>query len=298
MQVNKIKVDSNLKEVIKHGSSDLPITLYNDDFSLFDEGYIRWHWHKELQISYVLSDKVCFQVEGKEIILEPEEGIIFNTNVLHQIKPYFDNCNMYSFVFDSNFIDGNEDSLINKKYISSILNSNNLKYIVLKKEVNWQKKILEYTKKAFNAFNSKEYAYELEVRNYLSYIWIILLREVKDYNECNNRLSQYDEDRVRQALEYIQDNYSEDISLEDIAMSINISKSECCRSFKRVLNSTPFEYLMEYRILKSTQYLCNSNESISNIALNVGFNGISYYGKVFKRYMNCTPSQYRRKHNI
>ena len=40
MQVNKIDVDSNLQEIIKHGSSDLPIALYNDDFSLFDEGYI------------------------------------------------------------------------------------------------------------------------------------------------------------------------------------------------------------------------------------------------------------------
>lgn len=117
---------------------------------------------------------------------------------------------------------------------------------------------------------------------------------MNDYNKCDNRLSQYDEERVRVALEYIQENYSEDISLKDIAMSINISKSECCRSFKRVLNITPFEYLMEYRVLKSTQYLCNSNDSIANIALNVGFNGISYYGKVFKKYMNCTPSQYRR----
>ena len=48
---------------------------------------------------------------------------------------------------------------------------------------------------------------------------------MNDYNKCDNRLSQYDEERVRVALEYIQENYSEDISLKDIAMSINISKS-------------------------------------------------------------------------
>ncbi|WP_394903629.1 helix-turn-helix domain-containing protein [Clostridium butyricum] len=53
---------------------------------------------------------------------------------------------------------------------------------------------------------------------------------------------------------------------------------------------------MEYRILKSSHYLCNTNKSIANIAIDVGFNGISYYGKIFKKYMGCTPSQYRTRY--
>ena len=76
MQVNKIEVDKNLKEIIRHGTSELPIALYTDDFSLFEDGFIRWHWHKELQISYVLCDKIYFQFEGKEIILFPKEARI------------------------------------------------------------------------------------------------------------------------------------------------------------------------------------------------------------------------------
>ncbi|WP_253287447.1 helix-turn-helix domain-containing protein [Clostridium bornimense] len=59
---------------------------------------------------------------------------------------------------------------------------------------------------------------------------------------------------------------------------------------------TPFNYLKEYRVLQSNNYLSNSDESISNIAFKVGFNGISYYGKVFKEHMNCSPSQYRMNH--
>ena len=295
MQVNKIEVDNNLKEVIRHGSSEFPMAVYTDDFSLFEEGFIRWHWHKELQISYVLSDKICFQVEGKEFILEQGEGIILNTNVLHQINPYINNCKMFSIVFDSSFISGNENLLINKMYINPILDSCNLKFIILKKGVNWQKEILDYSKQIFNAFHNREYGYELEVRNYLNIIWLILLRKVRSYNKNFKQLHSNDEEKVRLALEYIHNNYSENISLRDISKAVNISKSECCRSFQRVIKMTPFEYLMEYRILKSTNYLSNSNESISNIALNVGFNGISYYGKIFKKYMNCTPSQYRRK---
>lgn len=55
---------------------------------------------------------------------------------------------------------------------------------------------------------------------------------------------------------------------------------------------------MRYRISKASELLLKSKESISNIAFDVGFNGTSYFGKVFKKYMNCTPSQYRNKYLI
>ncbi|WP_279373122.1 helix-turn-helix domain-containing protein [Clostridium arbusti] len=59
---------------------------------------------------------------------------------------------------------------------------------------------------------------------------------------------------------------------------------------------TPFDYLIEYRISKASELLLKSKEPISNIAFDVGFNGISYFGKVFRKYMNCTPSEYRKKY--
>lgn len=295
MQVSKIEVDENLEEIVQYVSSDFPLVIYTDEFSLFEEGYIRWHWHKYLQISYVLHDQVCFQVNGEDIILNPKEGIIFNSNVLHQIKPYNDDCKMISIMFDDSIISGSEQSLIGKKYVDTVIKSKNLNFIILKRYISWQKYILEYIEKTYAVYNNKEYAYELEVVNNINQIWLNLIRNLKDKIEkSNNKISQ-DEERVKSAINYIKYNYNHEISLDDIAQSCNISKSECCRSFKRILKITPFEYLMEYRVLKATEYLYNTDESISNICMNVGFNGISYFGKVFKKYMNCTPSQYKSK---
>ena len=203
---------------------------------------------------------------------------------------------MFSIVFDSAFISADDTSLIRKAYVEPILKNNDFKFIVLKDEIEWQKEILEYSRNINEAFNSKAYAYELEIKNYLNLIWLILLRNADISNNNVKSISRHDEDRVKIALEYIHSHYSSNISLSDIAKSSNISKSECCRSFKRVLKSTPFEYLIEYRVLKSTHYLSNTSESIANIAINVGFNGISYYGKKFREYMGCTPSQYRIKY--
>ncbi|QZY56474.1 AraC family transcriptional regulator [Crassaminicella profunda] len=297
MQISKIEVTENLQETTKHGSYDFPMAIYTDKFNLFEDGHIRWHWHKELQFSYVLCDKVVFFIENQKIILEPGEGIMVNSNILHQIKPYNNNnCMMFSIVFDPTLIGGTQQSLIEKKYLNPIIESSNLKFIYLKPTVQWQKNILKYLEEVFFLSNQKTYGYELEMRNFMSSLWLNLIKEVKEEIKDSTSAVSHDEERVKSALQYIHKYYSDNILLDNIARAANISKSECCRSFKRILRVTPFEYLMEYRISKASEQLLKSKESISNIAFNVGFNGISYFGKVFKKYMNCTPSEYRNKH--
>lgn len=299
MQASKIEVDENLQETTKHGSYDFPMAIYTDKFNLFEDGYIRWHWHKEIQFSFCLYDTVTFFIENQKITLEAGDGIMVNSNVLHQIKPYKnDNCMMFSIDLDPTLIGGNKHSLIEKKYVKPILESNNLKFITLKRDVQWQKNILKHIKKIFSLWNEKPYGYELEIKIYLGSLWLNIIREVKEEIKESESAVSHDEERVKLALRYIHEHYAENISLNNIAMIANISKSECCRSFKRILRVTPFEYLMEYRTLKASELLLKSKISISNIAFDVGFNGISYFGKVFKKYMNCTPSEYRHKYSV
>jgi len=299
MQLSKIEINDNLQETTKHGSYDFPIVIYTDKFNLFEDGHIRWHWHKELQFSYCLYDKVVFFVENQEITLEAGEGIMINSNVLHQIKPYNNNNSMmFSIVFDPTLIGGSKHSLIEKKYLNPIIESSNLKFICLKPDVQWQKNILKHLKEVFSLSNEKPYGYELEMSNCLGSLWLNLVREVKEEIKDSVPTVSYDEERVKLALQYIHRYYADNILLDNIAMAANISKSECCRSFKRILRITPFEYLMEYRILKASEQLLKSKKSISIIALDVGFNGVSYFGKVFKKYMNCTPSEYRSKNSV
>lgn len=297
MQATRIEVNNNLQETVKHGSYDFPLAIYTDKFNLFEDGYIRWHWHKELQFSYSLYDKVVFFIEDEKIILSPGEGIMVNSNVLHQIKPYNNsNCMMFSIDFDLTLIGGTEQSLIEKKYLTPIIENSNLKFISLKPNVSWQKSILAHLKEIFTLSHEKSYGYELEMRNYLSIVWLNLIKEKKEEIKNSVPTVSNDDERVKLAMNYIQKHYTDNIHLDTIAMAANVSKSECCRSFKRILKVTPFEYLMEYRVSKAAELLLKSKESISNIALDVGFNGISYFGKVFKKYMNCSPSEYRNKY--
>ena len=105
-----------------------------------------------------------------------------------------------------------------------------------------------------------------------------------------------DESRTKAAITYIMEHYEEPITLQDIADSIHISKSECCRCFKRCLQLTPFDYLLKYRIYSAVDLLAqdSSTLSISDIALKVGFNSSSYFNKLFKKYIGYTPSAYKK----
>lgn len=222
-----------------------------------------------------------------------------NSNVLHQIKPYKNtNCMMFSIDFDPILIGGTQHSLIEKKYLYPIIGNSNLKFAYLKPDVQWQNNILKYLKQIFSLSTQKPYGFELEVRNCLGIIWLNLIREVKREIKNSVPVVSHDEDRVKLVLQYIHGNYAANIILDNIAAAANISKSECCRSFMRILRVTPFEYLMEYRISKASELLLKSKKSVSVIAFDVGFNGISYFGKVFKKYMNCTPSEYRSSHSV
>lgn len=178
MQASKISVDKNLKETVKHGTSALPIAVYTDNFELFDNGYIRLHWHNDLQFSYVLSEKIVFFIDGKELVLNPGEGIIINSNILHEIKPYKKNCRMFTINFDPLVIGGTLESVAQEKYVQPFLKSSYIKYIILNRNIDWQKIILNYMYEIFELFNSQSYLYELNMINNINLIWITLISKI------------------------------------------------------------------------------------------------------------------------
>ncbi len=142
----------------------------------------------------------------------------------------------------------------------------------------------------------KPICYEMLTKSSILQLWTYIYKyfHSKPSDDFAAGASTQDEQRIEQAILYIYGHFTEPITLDDIAGSILVSKSECCRCFKRTLNVTPFEYLMKYRILESTKRMRQKPyESIAEIAGSVGFNNTSYYSKIFKKYMGCTPTEYR-----
>lgn len=98
---------------------------------------------------------------------------------------------------------------------------------------------------------------------------------------------------MNRVLEYIHTHYIEDIKVETIADLAQQSKFHFMRSFKKLTNTTPYQYILKLRIEKGKELLRFSNKSITEIAFELGFSSSSQFYRNFIRIVGCTPKRFR-----
>lgn len=98
---------------------------------------------------------------------------------------------------------------------------------------------------------------------------------------------------IKESLDYVHKNYTKQITIDDICDKFKINKCYFCYMFKKETGLTFINYLNNYKIEKSKDLLKNTNMTLLDISLEVGFNNQSYYSTIFKKYTNMTPLEYR-----
>ena len=101
-------------------------------------------------------------------------------------------------------------------------------------------------------------------------------------------------DSIKPALSYIENHYSENISLDDLARTAGFNKRYFCKIFKSLTTKTPIEYLNLYRInIAKKMLLDNSTISVSEVAYACGYNDSAYFIRIFKKTLNTTPAKFQ-----
>jgi AraC-like DNA-binding protein len=99
---------------------------------------------------------------------------------------------------------------------------------------------------------------------------------------------------VRQAMAFMQVHYAEQLSREEVAAHVGLNDDYLTACFRKELGLTPVAYLSRYRIQQAKLLLRNTHKSITDIALEVGFSGSSYFSRIFHRETGMSPAEYRR----
>lgn len=279
-------------------TGEYPVAVTFIDLTKFYENV---RWHDSIEINIVNNGIVEVQISEKNIYLEAGQGIILLPNIVHSIRAVTpDKCTLYSVHFHPSFIFTYEQPFIGNKYMKAVLESPNLQTVKLEEKNTWDNIVLDTINDLIAANLTKKYGYELISKSLLCTFWALLLQKI-DNSSLQKRTIKastiLDSERVKMAITFMEQHYTESISLDDIAAYVHISKSECCRCFKRSLKLSPFEYLMRYRIYVASRTIIeNPNlKSISDLGFSVGFNNSSYFNKIFKHFLNCTPTEYRKK---
>ena len=110
----------------------------------------------------------------------------------------------------------------------------------------------------------------------------------------NNKAHFQHKHEIEMVINYIATNYDKKITLDNLCEITHVSKFHFLKLFKIYTGFTPYEYLINYRINMAKQLLKNTNVTISDISINVGFNDESSFIKQFKKAIGYTPLNYRR----
>ncbi len=97
--------------------------------------------------------------------------------------------------------------------------------------------------------------------------------------------------------QYINEHFSEPITLDSLAQMVHINKYHLVRTFQKEYGTTPINYLIETRLRESRFMLENTDYSTSQIVSLLGFSSPSYFSQCFRRRENMSPSQYRELHS-
>jgi AraC-like DNA-binding protein len=111
--------------------------------------------------------------------------------------------------------------------------------------------------------------------------------------ERNRELSQQAQRLVRQAMAYIHEHYAEPISRTDLAQHVALSEDYLTACFRKELGVTPITYVIRFRVNQAQQLLLDTDKTITEIALDVGFSDSGYFSRVFRREVGLSPTDYR-----
>lgn len=298
---HRTEQNGDLHTIRSFKNKDYPVDTYYFQMSLLSMLVVRWHWHEDLEIILVISGEAWVRTEEKSVLLHKGQGIFVNQNILHSIRSSDrSDCTLYSLRFHPSLIFGLNGGSLSDKYLAPVTESPHLKYLELYNDGGSREEILTLADRAIKIDLKKPFGYELEVKSLLCHIWGLLLSGTEQQEEVPEEvpIPHTDSKRIKKAMRYIEANHALPLSLDEIAESIHLSKSECCRCFKRTIGLTPFEYLMRYRIFEAARKIQQKEaeaETISDLAASVGFNSPSYFNKIFKKYLHCTPLEYKRR---
>lgn len=282
--INSVNLNS------RTGFPYLVLDVVDDTPSRRNPGFRVMHWHEDLQFIYVAGGAVEIRTLRETEKLSQGEAVFINNNVVHCVQRV-GSCHYNSFIFPAFFLkfyDGSPAGSL----VDNVTANEKITILRIAPESEWQKKILAALRRLAALEKDKTaFSYTYEVLVNLSCIWLTMCMNMKIPSGLEADAASL---RVQKVLRYIDQHYAEELTLSDLSESASISRSECTRCFRQCLGTTPYQYLLVYRLSKAAQLLKNTDMSIGDICADVGFQQMSHFGKCFREKTGLSPRDYRR----
>lgn len=273
-------------ECKQRGTFDFPIEFYHIDDS-HPQYTMPYHWHLEYEIIRILEGSFAISLDEEEFTAKKGDVIFIPGGMLHAGIP--EHCIYECIVFDMNMLIGKED--IVRKYLEPIMNHTILIHNYLPSE---ETRLHETIWNLFDAFREQNLAYQLIIKGTLHEVFgTMLARNLFTLASLQSPKNHKRIQQLKKALELMENQYSSSLTLEQLSKVAGMSPKYFCQFFQEMTHKSPIEYLNYYRIERACYMLMHTDTSITELSLNCGFNDLSYFIKMFKKYKGITPAKYR-----
>ncbi|CAM4314064.1 AraC family transcriptional regulator [Paenibacillus phoenicis] len=287
----------SLKESKSHGNERQPFGTYWYRYGP-GEHVIDCHWHDEAEFFYCLEGETLFQVDTDYFPVRAGEAVFIDGGDIHAAHAHGEQgCAFFSLVFDTQLLASVHYDAVQENLVLPLQERKATFPRYIRRDTAADVALLEHIVALMRSCSTESPGYEGAVKGHL----FLMLAEIAATGRAVNRSHSSSRsesskiDRLKTVIQHIQHNYSHPIRLAELAALIPMSEGQFCRFFKSMTRQTPMDYINSYRIRQAAELLRDPERKISDIALEVGFDNISYFIRVFRKAMNCSPSEFRKR---
>lgn len=265
-----------LYEFIEH-EADMPFKLFVNSVN-----YIPFHWHKEVEILYVLEGSVIMHLDQKQYTLNQDDVVVVNSMSVHQIEGSSHDNILLTLQFSPEWLNDNVFISCNS---TTQAEPGGFLFDTIKQEL--AKMVWEMNKKAPGYRSFVMGRLQTLCGHLHRYFSLSINPEAEEGNK------NYDYKRLNRVLTYIDQHYKEKITLQTMAEQEHLSLHYFSHFFTKKIGIPFQKYLTLIRLEKAQSELSDSEKSITEIAMDCGFANVKLFNKYFKEKYGCTPSTYR-----
>lgn len=276
--------DLQFNEKKQHGLPDFPFQYYFID-STHPQYVMPLHWHGEFEIIRVIKGEFELYLDNRSFILKSGEAALIDCASMHRGIPT--DAIYECVVFSLSMLYKKSNDIV-RKFIRPISHNRvsvkNIPDIATLAVIN----------RLFDTAKNTDELFSMQIHSLLFELFYTLYKgglvtEEKDKHKNEKQLSV-----LTELMDWIDSNLTENITLAQLSQISGMNEKYLCRFFKEYTGKTPIDYVNYLRIEAACQELDETDISVTDAAIECGFNSISYFTKTFKKYKNTSPSQYRK----
>lgn len=282
----------NYEEEKRHSSQLVPFSWYK----CFIPDYfanVPLHWHGEFEINFIISGCAEFICGDDRFLSHEGDIVVIPPNMLHAIYPNEDCKQRYdTIVFSAEMIGASENDRCAAECIKPLTNGGASVNCRITSGHIYYDELKTTAENIFSCAKGNTPRLDMLMKSeLLRFFW--LLWESGDISAADeNTVSK--SDMIRPAIEYMNENFAENITVRQLAEVSHVSKSYFMRRFKEAAGMGAIEYLSRLRIKKACEILSETDKTSSETAAECGFGNLSNFNRQFRAVVGCTPREYRR----